>query len=213
MLKSTISKIVKNRHLFLWALLLSMPMMASAANEGLGFGWLSSIPDAKQMLVTFAKNFPPLFNMVAGLAYLFGVTLILSGIWVLRKYGEGVSMVSNRNIHEPLMRLAVGAMLIFAPSTMYSLLATVFGADSPLSYVNHLPDPAWSLAEDTIIIFVQFIGFVAIVRGLLHLHKASSGQSQQNGFAKGIIHLVGGVLSMNIIGTKNMLYATLGLVT
>ncbi len=167
--------------------------------------------DIVTMLENLDKSIPYLFYMVGGLSYLFGITLVLGAIWKFKKWGEGVSMVAQKDAREPIMHLAVGILLIFAPSTMRTLLLTVFGTGSILSYTPTIPDLSWQLAADTIIAIVQFVGFVAIVRGLLHLHKAVGGQAQQNMFSKGIIHLVGGVLSMNIVGTKDILYSTLGL--
>ncbi|MBY0377947.1 MAG: hypothetical protein K2Q33_05240 [Gammaproteobacteria bacterium] len=221
MLKSKILKIVKSSQLFFWGLLLSMPMMAlaedtgvaSTSDDSLGLKWPTNLPDIVSMLISLDKSFPALFNMMGGLAYLFGVGLIVEAIWKFRKYGEGISMVSQRDIREPIMHLIIGALLVFAPSATRGLLTTVFGADSILPYAPTIPDTAWQLGLSTIIVFVQFVGFVAIVRGLLHLHKAAGGQTQQNAFAKGIVHLVGGVLSLNIVATKNILYSTLGLTT
>ena len=168
-------------------------------------------PDIVTMLENLDKSIPYLFYMVGGLTYLFGITLVLSAIWKFKKWGEGVSMVAQKDAREPIMHLAIGVLLIFAPSTMRTLLVTVFGTGSIFSYIPTIPDLSWQLASDTVIAIVQFVGFVAIVRGLLHLHKAVGGQAQQNMFSKGIIHLVGGVLSMNIVGTKDILYSTLGL--
>ncbi len=220
MLKSKIVGMLKKGQLFLWGLLLSMPMMALAedpgtgtpsTDNGLGLKLPTNLPDIASMLISLDKSFPALFTMTGGLAYLFGLGLMLKGLWGFRKYGEGISMVSQRNLQEPIMQMAIGAMLVFVPSTIKGLLTTVFGADSLLPYAPSLPNSSWDLALKTIIVFVQFVGFVAIVRGLLHLHKSSSGQAQQNTFAKGIVHLVGGVLSLNIVATKNILYSTLGL--
>lgn len=172
----------------------------------------SGMPDVITMLLTLDKSFPALTFMVSGMAYLFGFGIMIKAIWSLKSYGMGVSMTAHNDIRPIIMQLIVGTLLIFMVSTLKSLLATLYGTDAITAY-QHIPDTTWKVAADTMVIFMQFIGLVAVVRGLLHLHKASNGQSQQNGFAKGIIHLVGGTLSLNIIQTKNILYSTLGLTT
>ncbi len=220
MLKSSVSKVIKTIEHSLWGVLALMPMVVLADNPGLGpkipFGDGAGVPDVATMLSNLISNFPALLAMVTGMAYLFGFGIMLKAVWTLKQYGLGVSMTAQQDIRPILMRLAAGAALIFIPSTLKSLLVTVYGADvSPIDYQPYL-DPTnnvWMLASKTLIVFTGFIGVVAIIRGLLHMHKAAEGQSQQNGFAKGIIHLLGGVLSMNIIQTKNILYSTLGLMT
>lgn len=219
MLKDKILKIVKGGERFLWSLLTSVPVMALADSTppptsglSLPFAQGAGVPDIITMLLTLDKSFPALMYMANGFAYLFGFGIIIKAIWDLKKYTLGVSMVAQNDIRPTLVHLAVGAALIFVPSTIKSLLATFYGTDVITGY-THLPDTTWQVASNTLIIFMQFIGLVAVVRGLLHLYKAAHGQSQQNGFTKGIIHLIGGVLSLNIIQTKDILYSTLGLTT
>jgi hypothetical protein len=214
MLKNRLLKMLKNSKLVLWGLLALAPMAAMAAPTAAagGLGLPTEVPDVVTMLLTLDKNFPQLTYMVSGLAYLFGFGIIMKAIWDLKKYTLGVSMTAQNDLRPTLMHLAVGGALIFLPSTIQSLLVTVYGTDAITGYAK-LPDTSWQVAQDTLIIFVQFIGLVAVVRGLLHMYKAAHGQSQQNSFTKGIIHLIGGVLSLNIIQTKDILYSTLGLTT
>ncbi|MCD6044916.1 MAG: type secretion protein IcmC [Gammaproteobacteria bacterium] len=215
MLKNRLSKIAKNSKRVVWSLLALAPIAAQAASTAGGlslpFG-ATTVPDVVTMLLNLDKSFPPLMYMVSGFAYLFGFSIVIKAIWELKKYTMGVSMVAQNDLRPSITHLLIGAALIFLPSTLQTLLATVYGTDAITGY-THLPDTSWQVAQDTLIIFVQFVGLVAVVRGLLHLHKAANGQSQQNGFAKGIIHLVGGVLALNIIQAKDILYSTLGLTT
>jgi intracellular multiplication protein IcmC len=197
-------------------ILILAPIAAQAATTpgslSMPFG-ADSVPDVVTMLLNLDKSFPWLAYMVSGFAYLFGFSIVIKAIWDLKKYTLGVSMTAQNDLRPTVVHLAIGALLIFLPSTLQSLLATVYGTDAITGYTPIGGGTSWQIAQDTLIIFVQFVGLVAVVRGLLHLHKAAHGQSQQNGFAKGIIHLVGGVLSLNIIQTKDILYSTLGLTT
>ena len=189
---------------------------AAAGATGLGsklpFGQGAGVPDIVTMMLTLDKSFPPLIYMVSAMAYLFGFAIILKVLWALKQYGIGVSMTQQNDLRPLIVQLVVGVLLIFLPSTLKSVLATVYGTDAITGYAN-LPGTSWQVVSDSLILFVQFVGLVAVVRGLLHLHRASGGQGQQNLFSKGIIHLIGGALSLNIVQAKDILYSTLGLGT
>jgi uncharacterized membrane protein HdeD (DUF308 family) len=214
-----VTKLTDKARYLMWMGLLFAPAISFAAPEDLGLQSITngdvSLPS---MLVHLMASIPSLTLMVTGITYMSGMAFMMGAVFQLRKYGEGVSMVSQRDIRGPLIGMAMGATLLFLPSTINTLLMTVYGSHAITGYA--IPDgipsawpSAWVLGRDLIVVFIQFIGLVAIVRGLFHLHKSANGQSQQNGFAKGVVHLIGGVLSMNIIEAKNILYATLGLMT
>ena len=194
----------------------NVPPEVRAAGAGInlpfGQGQDTGTPDIVSMLLNLDKSFPPLMYMVSAMAYLFGFGIILKAVWSLKQYGMGVSMTAQNDLRPVILQLAVGVLLIFLPSTLKSVLATVYGTDAITGYTK-LPNTSWQVASDTLIVFVEFIGLVAVVRGLLHLHRASGGQGQQNLFSKGIIHLIGGALSLNIVQAKDILYSTLGLGT
>lgn len=185
---------------------------ATGTDSKLPFGQGAGVPDIVTMMLTLDKSFPPLIYMVSAMAYLFGFGIILKVIWALKQYGMGVSMTQQNDLRPLIVQLVVGVLLIFLPSTLKSVLATVYGTDAITGY-SQRPDTSWQVVSDSLILFVQFIGLVAVVRGLLHLHRAAGGQGQQNLFSKGIIHLIGGALSLNIVQAKDILYSTLGLGT
>ncbi len=139
--------------------------------------------------------------------------LIIKAIFNLKQYGDMRTMTSsNTDLRGPLIMIAVGAALMYTPSLLNSLLITVFGTSSVQAYSTTAGDSATQMAQ-TIIYIVQFVGFVAIVRGLFYLNKAGSGQGagQQNFFGKGVIHVLGGVLCMNIRCRKGYIVFNLGM--
>jgi len=59
-------------------------------------------------------------------------------------------------------------------------------------------------------LFIQIIGLVAFVRGWMMIAKsASQGGHQQGGFGKGMMHVFGGVMAINIVSTLNVINETL----
>jgi intracellular multiplication protein IcmC len=58
----------------------------------------------------------------------------------------------------------------------------------------------WSNLIDTIVMFIQLIGFIAFVRGWFILASVGNpGGAQQGAFAKGLIHIIGGIIAINFI--------------
>ncbi len=216
-----LTKLADKARYLMWMGVLSIPTVSFAASDQ-NIQAIQSIKSGDvtlpSMLLHVMESIPSLALMVTSISFISGMMFMINAVWQLRKYGEGVSMVSQRDIRSGMFSLIMGATLIFLPSTINTLMITVYGSHTITGYT--MPDgipstwpSAWVLGRDVIVVFIQFIGLVAIVRGLFHLYKNANGQTQQNGFAKGVVHLIGGVLSMNIIEAKNILYATLGLMT
>jgi intracellular multiplication protein IcmC len=59
---------------------------------------------------------------------------------------------------------------------------------------------------------IQIVGLIAFIRGWLILVKTATGQ-QGGGIGKGITHIIGGVLALNIVGTQQVINASLGIST
>ncbi len=199
-----------------FAVLALLPQAAFAANNFLGIPLSpdTNIPDVTSMLESLQTNFISLSQLVAALCYVFAGYFMLTALLKLKKYGEGISMTAQKEFSGTLVSIVIGVAFLFIPSTLTTLLTTFYGTDTITAYTQLDQDGVtWELAMQTIVMIVQFVGVVAVVRGLFHLHKATHGQSQQNGFAKGVVHLIGGVLAVNIVATKDILYSTLGLAT
>ena len=142
-----------------------------------------------------------------------GFGLIFSAVYKLRAYGEVRTMMpSGAEFMGPLSRFAIGMMLIFLPNVIDSFLMTVWGTSSVVSISSvSLGDlDKWPEAKRAILGFVQLFGYVAIVRGLILLNRAATKGAQPGTMGKGLTHLIGGVLAVNIGGTINVLKATLG---
>lgn len=57
----------------------------------------------------------------------------------------------------------------------------------------------WADLMNTVIMFIQFVGFVAFVRGWFIISHIADPNAQQGNFSKGIIHLIGGIISINFV--------------
>ena len=55
---------------------------------------------------------------------------------------------------------------------------------------------------------VQVMGVIAFIRGWVLLGHAGEQNAQQGMFGKGLTHIIGGILAINIVGTKDLIWNT-----
>jgi intracellular multiplication protein IcmC len=158
-------------------------------------------------------------KLITAIAYVMGVHFLIKGVGALKHAGEMRSHMSQQHsMKEPIFYLLSGSMLIYLPSAISVFLSTVFGSDDILQYnqlqssnpiVNTLFGAAGVFGED-MILFIQIIGLVAFVRGWMMVAKgASQSGHQQGGLGKGMMHIFGGIMAINIVQTLNVINETL----
>ena len=120
---------------------------------------------------------------------------------------------SSSNIKEPIFYLLIAALLIYFPTAIDIVLNTSFGSSNVLSYADSdVVSSAFGgdsdLGEALVTIF-QTIGLAAFVRGWVLIARAASQGQQPGGTGKGLMHVFGGILAVNIVGTVEMINNTL----
>ena len=166
--------------------------------------------DFEQMVINLANTMPSLLAMVSAAAYVLGFSLVLKGIYKLKEYGEmRTSMSSQTNLWPPMITLGIGTMLIYFVSTYEMGLATIFGTAeiSPIAYSNS--SGSTEALVGAVVSIMQVVGVIAFIRGLLLLNSAGNPGAQPGSIGKGITFAIGGILSINIYGTWQMLINTL----
>lgn len=64
----------------------------------------------------------------------------------------------------------------------------------------------WSSLINTIVMYVQLVGFIAFVRGWFILSGTGHpGGAQQGAFAKGLVHIIGGIIAINFVPFMNVI--------
>ena len=177
--------------------------------------WISSQVD---ILTNIANNLQSVERMASGAAYIMGIGFAFKAFMTLKEHGEQKSMMSNRSsIKEPILYFLVASMLIYMPSTFHMMMVTTFGYSNVLAYaptnsnnstINILfgPDSAVGDALSTII---QTIGLFAFIRGWVLIARSAAQGQPPGGTGKGMIHVFGGILAMNIVGSLQMINNTL----
>lgn len=166
--------------------------------------------DVVQMLQNLQTQIPYFNVFLSWFAYVGGTYLIFGSVYRLKEYGEQRMQSSGHtDLRKIMAGMFVGAALLYLPVTIETSMTTVFGSDTVTAYQQG--STGWDDLLTTIISIVQFVGAVAIVRGLFQLHKAGSAHAQPDNFTKGIVHIIGGIVALNIVGASHILFTTLGI--
>lgn len=166
---------------------------------------------AQTMLENIATQVPTIMQMVTALAYVLGMYFIFSGIMKLKHVGESRTMMSREHhLAIPLTYLAVGALLIYLPTSVQIGMSTFWTNPNPYGYLQE--QDQWSDFLNDCFLIVQLIGTIAFIRGLVILgHVGEHGQQGQ--FSRGLTHIIGGIFCINIYQFVQVILLTLGIQT
>jgi intracellular multiplication protein IcmC len=174
----------------------------------------------------------PLTALLLCVSYVAGIIMIFRAITMFKKFGMMMTHHSQPGeFSGPLTYIMVGAALIYLPtstdlflSSLFGTVESIFGSSGAanfaamgrgadlLGYASGSSFEAqWADFANTLILFVQFIGFLSFIKGWFILAKAGQpgGAHQGGGLGKAFTHLVGGVIAINLPGVINILQNTI----
>ena len=170
--------------------------------------------DAVEMLKSISLQLHPWERLIRVASYILGILLFFKAMYYLRIYGESRIMGGrDASLKIPLVNMTIGAALIYFPTALEIAMQSTFGYESILMYSDWRGSPTSGtsrLVMVSVFNVVKFIGLVSFVRGMMMLTKAAQ-QGAQVSTAKGFTHVIAGILGMNIVGTANLMSATLGI--
>lgn len=153
--------------------------------------------------------------LVTGAAYLMGIGFAMKAFFTLKSHGEQRSSMSGTgNMKEAVVYVMVAMMLLYFPSAFEALMNTTFGYSSVLSYSEnpYLTSIVGTDSEvgNSITLIIQVVGLFAFIRGWIMIARgATQGGQTQGQTGKGLMHVFGGILAMNIVGTVEVITNTL----
>lgn len=176
--------------------------------------WIAAQAD---ILTNIAKNVAPVEKLITGGAYLMGIGFAFKALSSLKQHGENRSGGQNSTLKEPLLYMLVAAVFIYFPTALSMLLSTTFGYSSVLAYTaidtnNQALNTLFGSGSEvgrSLAMIIQLIGLIAFIRGWTLIAKSASQGQPPGGTGKGLVHIVGGILAMNIVGTLQVLNDTL----
>ncbi len=165
---------------------------------------------ADTMLKRIAAQIPNLMRMVTAIAYVMGMFFMISGIIKLKHFGEMRTQMSvEHSLKGPLIFLAIGALLLYLPSSVQIGMSTFWTNPNPYGYLKQQNE--WKDLIDTCFTIVQFVGVVAFIRGLLILTHIGGHHGQQGTLSRGLTHIIGGIFCINIYQFIQVIMNTLGI--
>lgn len=190
---------------FVFFMLAAMPALA-ATDTTTGVSSLS----AQEMLINISKQVPSLMRLVTAIAYVLGMYFIIHGIIKLKHAGEMRTMMSREHsLMAPIVMLSIGAMLLYLPSSVQVGMSTFWTDPNPYAYLKQKDQ--WSEFINVCFTIVQLIGTIAFIRGLVLISHLGTGSGQHGTLSKGMTHIIGGILCINIYEFIKVITTTLGI--
>ena len=166
--------------------------------------------DAIQMLINLSNAYPALWRMLTGACYVIGFLMAIRAVYYLKVYGEmRTMMASQSSLKTPLALLIVAAVLIYIPTGFHVVSQTVFGYSSPLAY-SDVTSGMNPVALRAITGLIGIIGLLAFIRGWMMLAASAEHPGGQAKMSTAIVHIIGGLLAMNILGVVDIIWNTFG---
>lgn len=166
---------------------------------------------ATDFIANLVNHIPNLTRLVTAFAYVMGMVFVFSGILKLKHVGESRTMMSHEHsLKGPITYIVIGAMLIYLPSTVQVGLTTFWTEPNPYGYLEE--HDQWAEFINACFMIVQLVGIIAFIRGLIILAQAGGGHGgHQGGFGKGVTHIIGGILCINLYQFIQVIMVTLGI--
>ena len=122
-------------------------------------------------------------------------------------------MSMHMNILGPLSVLIASVFLLLFPQFVGTLIMSFWGKANidPLPYTG--PEDDFGMYITPILMFVRIIGIVSIIRGVMLLSRTGEQQSQPGQAGKAGLHILGGLLSVHIMYTIELLKNIFGIVS
>lgn len=170
-------------------------------------------------LQSIQAAFSSIKTLISVISYIIGVTFVVRGVMMYRAFANQTFGSAQRGeLMAPMISLLVGAILLYFPSTLNTSLNTIFGNSNisdvtqMIGYSSTSSTEKWQTISAIIVNYMELLGMVAFVRGWVLLAKMGHSGSQPGSVGKGLIHIIGGILLMNIVQTVNILACTFGYV-
>lgn len=179
------------------------------------------MPNFDQVLINIQTVIPSFVSLLMVISFVCGVYFIMRGLMMLKVFGMPLTQMSRPGeLGGPLLHMFVGAILMYIPTTVDVFHATIFGVGDTYIQGNRAAeiihgytgsttiDEKWATLKGVVLKYVNFIGFIAFVRGWFIIAKAGNPGVQPGTISKGLTHLVAGIIAINIQGFIEILYNT-----
>jgi intracellular multiplication protein IcmC len=200
-----LEKSMKNRWLFLLLIVGLMTLLTGCAQVDI------AKKDLAQMIENLQSSIRGLWVFMVATSYIMGISFIMVAVFKLKKFGQARTMMDNNaSITGPAVYLVVGVALIYLKDMANVVLATVWSnadVDSLVSWQGGGQVGLFNLSG-AMQNLIRLVGLIAFIRGWVMLAKLGSESRQPGTLSKGLLHIFGGILGINIGGTLDLLHGT-----
>lgn len=189
------------------------------------------MPDIQAILTNVSNIIVPLTALVLTISFVAGVFFIFQALVALKNAGQNVGTSSQSQTGEmsgPLLKLCIGAILIYLPSSTDALTNSLFNTGSSLfgsgsiNYQNlgvgstllsygggNSFGQQWASLANTLVLYIQFIGLLSMLKGWFILAESTGHGAQQGTVGKGFTHVIGGIIAMNFVTAMTIINNTI----
>lgn len=170
-------------------------------------------------LENLSNTFGSISFLVVAISQLIGVVLVFRGIAMYKIFAtQTMSSAQKGELAGPLVHVVVGVIMIYLGSSIDVSVETLFGsANSSAGDIKaYLPagtEEKWQALMAVLVKYFKLIGLLAFVKGWIILSKMGHAGVQPGSMGKGLTHIIGGVLLMNMVDTMQLLSCTFGFST
>lgn len=187
--------------------------------------------DISTVLYNLRQVIVPLTSMILVISFVAGIGMIFHALTLMKKFGtlhQG-QQTQTSDIKGPLVYLLVGAALVYLPSStnvLYNSIfqtgQSIFSGGSTVDYsalgqgstiLSYAAGTSltqqWADMANTLVLFIQFIGFLSFIRGWFHISHAGATSPQPGAITKGFTHIIAGICLINIVGLFNIIRNTI----
>jgi len=172
--------------------------------------------DILALLNNLGETYPALLTMLEAVAYVGGFFIALFGVLRYR-HGKNLGIGVGTSA---FVSIAVGVALINSPTVIANISQTLFAGEQcgvHAKFYDYLSKEDCSTSSNylkPVILFIQFYGFFAFLRGFFlvnRAHKVGMGAQSDDVALKGWMHVFFGFLCIYIIDITKFAFNTLGL--
>lgn len=200
------------------------------------FTWLLCNPAFAATLETTLQNLRqlviPLTELLLILSFVLGISFIWHAIVAMKHRGMMMNQQSQPGeLASIIAYLVVGAVLVWLPTSSNLIADTFFGGGQGnlfsegafdfsalgtgaqlMSYTTNTSVQAqWTAVANTLVVYIQFIGLIAFIRGWVILSKMGKPGTPAETTGKALTHIIGGIIAINFVQFIQLIKETLGL--
>lgn len=140
---------------------------------------------------------PNLIRLFYLIGVIFGVISMIQAINPKNRFNRGVAVWA----------FVTSILLLNFPALMDSLAMTIFNQSSEQMLSYSPPESPGSIYIQFAVYVIGIVGIIGIARGLCLLRQAAQ---QSMNFSKGIVHIFGGIIAVNLVTFLRGIGATIG---